>query len=1662
MSESITISKKTPESKSLDYNFLREEGVKYIQKLAGKIWTDYNIHDPGVTTLEVLCYAITELGYRANYPVQDLLTTDPADPNAPDIRNFYTAREILPNAPVTINDYRKLLIDVDIEDPSNTGCNHVGVKNAWIDQSKSNEIPVYVHKQDSKLDYKKDPSYIPASDETSQPPLEIGILYDILLEFEKCDAYGDLNENSITKALVIDEHLPDINLNGLKIKITVEFPRWDNEDTDREDILSIKANVQKIKLNFSNVPNGYDFSYELVNNIVKLTGTITSASDIVNIPGLTEIETKVNNFIYYDNVESLRVFYLQKVGKTEEIIKEVKARLHANRNLCEDFYKLSALKVEKIAVCTDVEIEQEADVEQVQAEIFHEIGRFLSPAVNFYTLDEMLDKCKVLHEFSMLEIDKKNKSFTVKGDLEEKLLPGNTITISASRSNNGDYSVKSVTVDSDAGQTKIFVTEDITSDLLTEGEILSFYITGEDTCLTADQIFEGPVPDHGFIDNEELEKADRRKVIHVSDLIQIIMDIPGVTAVKSIQIANIPQDNEDGAIASKSVKWCMQLAFDRNYVPRLSMLDSKITFYKEQLPFRASASEVESIIDDLEKQERPAKLFNPVLDFKIPDGTYRNLESYQSIQNEFPLTYGIGEEGFPTMGNDKNANTLRAAQARQFKGYLMMFDQLLANYFSQLAHVKDLFSMNTEKDEFGNYLIGRTYYTQPLFDIVPNADALYLDKNGHEVTLDNIAEDEALFNTRKNKFLDHLIGRFAEKFTDYALLTIKLSGEQSGPVELIEDKLAFLNAYPRISSARGKGFNHQESCKIWHSDNISGLRRRVSFLTGINETTINDLQFGSNFSIVAVGDGFQINVFDNTSALLLKSYEIYDEEEAVLELEKMIINGVNADNYQVLSEDGMNFYFTLDCGLEEVLGISERENYTDNLPDGEAAQAIDELVKLFRAEFFNNFESNRNNLACPLLNYLDYSIMVNMEPDPPVAIVSYNLYSDPLTFDVTDLLLSGQYSVAGAARSEAVIISVNTGIGQIVIDGNIASRLNADDLLVINGSQDNDGTYTVVSATDAGGNTEIIVSETVPSNNTPLGEVKYNNDSAAEMQNKANEKLYDILWQLIDKASRKGNYSFSSGSGAYRFRITGNYGEAIAESTESDFNDPLAVEISNLPSGKIHITNSSGNDGNYTVTGAVADGADVRVIVSQALPSSTADGNLNINESFSFQSDGNANTFKVATDLTGILFAGDTITVSGSKSMDGDYTVYSLDYDGPDTNIVVEETIPATDSTGELSYCKSFKITVVNGDKISFKGGYDDKTVELFIEFIKGKFFSHEGFHVVEHVLLRPKVRGMHFTDATAETLTEGLADNGSLYFNKTLPVFSASSATRIFRVEGNISSEIDNDPSTDIASEIYVSGTGANDGYYLVKGVQFDSGNNRAIIHTKEQFPVDIPFSNPVGDISYMIGTPITAVSAAGLSITVAEPKSLEIFTGEVVEIRGSSEGVNDGSYKVERVIALGTQQKVVISRAESEVEDKLLSIVLDEDDCDACQIQDPYTCIASVILPHWQGRFDNMDFRHFFERQLRMEAPAHVFLNICWISCGQMNEFEEKYKAWLVENARRIKDYGKLSATQNALVDILNKLRNVYPSGILHDCAEDETLENAIILDNSVLGNA
>src|SRR5262245_43468677 len=88
-----------------DYYRLRRDGVSFIEKLGSRLWTDYNTHDPGITILEALCYAITDLAYRMDWPIQDLLT--PALPTTTS-QPFFTAKNILTVNPWTAEDFRRL------------------------------------------------------------------------------------------------------------------------------------------------------------------------------------------------------------------------------------------------------------------------------------------------------------------------------------------------------------------------------------------------------------------------------------------------------------------------------------------------------------------------------------------------------------------------------------------------------------------------------------------------------------------------------------------------------------------------------------------------------------------------------------------------------------------------------------------------------------------------------------------------------------------------------------------------------------------------------------------------------------------------------------------------------------------------------------------------------------------------------------------------------------------------------------------------------------------------------------------------------------------------------------------------------------------------------------------------------------------------------------------------------------------------------------------------------------------------------------------------------------------------------------------------------------------------------------------------------------------
>ncbi len=93
-----------------EFSEIREKLIEKIQTLSGHAWTDFNLHDPGVTIVEQLAYALTDINYRSDYPVNDILTNK--NDQLPLHRHgMFTTDEALPCNAYTIMDMQKLLLD---------------------------------------------------------------------------------------------------------------------------------------------------------------------------------------------------------------------------------------------------------------------------------------------------------------------------------------------------------------------------------------------------------------------------------------------------------------------------------------------------------------------------------------------------------------------------------------------------------------------------------------------------------------------------------------------------------------------------------------------------------------------------------------------------------------------------------------------------------------------------------------------------------------------------------------------------------------------------------------------------------------------------------------------------------------------------------------------------------------------------------------------------------------------------------------------------------------------------------------------------------------------------------------------------------------------------------------------------------------------------------------------------------------------------------------------------------------------------------------------------------------------------------------------------------------------------------------------------------------
>jgi hypothetical protein len=104
------LSPTTAEERDVGFDGLRARGIDLLQQLSGGVWTDHNLHDPGITLLEQLCFGLTDVVYRAGFPVADHLT-GPDGGIDYEALSLHPPAEVFPCRPTTPADYRQHLLD---------------------------------------------------------------------------------------------------------------------------------------------------------------------------------------------------------------------------------------------------------------------------------------------------------------------------------------------------------------------------------------------------------------------------------------------------------------------------------------------------------------------------------------------------------------------------------------------------------------------------------------------------------------------------------------------------------------------------------------------------------------------------------------------------------------------------------------------------------------------------------------------------------------------------------------------------------------------------------------------------------------------------------------------------------------------------------------------------------------------------------------------------------------------------------------------------------------------------------------------------------------------------------------------------------------------------------------------------------------------------------------------------------------------------------------------------------------------------------------------------------------------------------------------------------------------------------------------------------------
>ncbi|MBN1340818.1 MAG: hypothetical protein JXA03_15930 [Bacteroidales bacterium] len=806
MSDILTIPKDISTGYGKDYAYLRSEGLKYIEALAHKLWTDYNVHDPGVTILEMLCYAITDLGYRIAMPVEDILAS-PKDNLKHMHEQFLSAIKALPSCPVSADDYRQLFIRIE------------GIRNAWIT----------------------------ASDRR------------IVAKFKDLSVKG----------------IPELHYKS------------DGEVNDPK--------------------KAHEFKLRGLNNILLDYDEPNLLSDKEKDLGESEQELLI-------------------AQKKDEIVQHVKEVYHRYRNLCEDLDSVKEVPLQGVVICGDIDIEPNADPEQVWAEIVSNIDRYLSPDVPFYSLQEMQEMGK-------------------------------------------------------------------TTDEIFDGPVFDFkeeyhYRTSGN-----------PFSKKGFICKEDLIASGLRAEVRLSDIIRIIMNTKGVKLIKEIAFGLCSCDEKDMNKVREAVKgdkW--NLCISPGHKPVFCLDNSVLNMWKDLIPIELKMEEALDDLAQLREDWNSKQRSRETEDIPMPDGEYRYISDYQTFQNDFPETYGIGHSGLPD-----SATTERKAQAKQLKAYLLFFEQVLANYFAQLANISVLFSADKS--------IARTYFANAVKGL-KEVEEIFDHADNWEDKIESILKDKGLdpYVTRKNMFLDHLLARFAEQFNDYVFLMHRLYAEDADQA-IIRHKVDFLDDYYNVSTSRASGFDFYNSLTLEEAlVNVPGMEKRISRLLGFNHyKRLSLAKLAYHVEKTAQGHNWSISmgadvILGSENKTFAKKADAYEE----MGLASLL--GCEAEYYKaVLSDSDQKVSFNLVDTKGKILAAhpdkydvleGELETGSYSLLNIKIEEIISYFLKEFRLEGMYVVEHLllRPDFDIPITK-TDLFLPVCIEPDG-----SYCRPLDPYSFRVTVIL----------------------------------------------------------------------------------------------------------------------------------------------------------------------------------------------------------------------------------------------------------------------------------------------------------------------------------------------------------------------------------------------------------------------------------------------------------------------------------------------------------------------------------------------------------------------------------------------------------------------------------------------------------------------------------